>query len=141
VLKIQIFMRHDLDPELVDLLEKIDTYGNMEICGPMVILEEYDPDAIPADIRKIAREIERIQSVYERVGWPWVAREVLEGNAVIIDGKLHYRRRRENILRKEVEEKAGRLTDKQFKLALDAATQEVIKIAAQCAIALKRCGV
>lgn len=154
--KIQVFIRHEVVPELTEYLCKVDTYSELEVCGDFAILTVYDPETISADIRKVAREAERINSIYSKLGWPWMAREVLDGKAVIKDGYLHYLKPKSRI-RKEVENSLGELvSDDEFSDILEAATKdivvnrlaqgkpttvdEVIKIAARCAKALKRCG-
>ena len=153
---VQVFIRHGLDPELVDMLEKIELNGFMEICGSQLIIEETDPEAIPEDIRKITKQVERIQKVYEQVGYPWIAREVLEGKAFLLDGKLIYIKNQKPSFREQIERCVGPVTDEVFKEILEDTTddikannigfrrntflEEVIKIAAQCAQVRQRCG-
>jgi hypothetical protein len=155
-MKVQVFVRHELDPELVDYLEKLDTYSQLEICGDYAVLNVVDPETILADVRKITREAERINSIYEQLGWPWMAREVLDRKAVIENGALRYLRTKSR-MRKEVENRLGSIvSDSEFDDIMEAATRdivvnrlaqgkpttvgEVIKIAARCATALRRCG-
>lgn len=154
--KIQVFYRHDIVSELVDYLEKVETYNWFEICGDFVVFDVDDPDTIPDDIRKISREAEHIKNIYNQVGWPWMAREVLDKKAIIANGTIVYLKPK-SMLRREVENIIGELmSDDDFKTVLNMATQdikanrlsqgkftpmsEVIKIAARCAKALKRCG-
>ena len=156
-MKITVIVRHDLDPELSDYLEKLDTFSHIEVCGSHVSLSVDDPETISVDIRKIARKVNEINSIYSQLGYPWAVREVLDGNAWLVNGSLVYKPgRRATRFREELESKVGMLSDAQYKEILEMATvdivanridcgklttmEEIIKIAAQCARALNRCG-
>jgi len=153
-MKITVFIRHGLDLELADLLEKVPTENDKEVCGELIAVHVSDPDELPADIRRIAKKAEYINSIRSKVCSPWAARDVIEGKAVIVDDKLVYLGPR-SYLRTMLQSMLG-LSDEEFKTVMYMATddiranniahnkkttmEEVIKIAAQCAEALRRCG-
>lgn len=156
-MKVRVMIQHDVDPALVDLLEQVDTTAGLEVCGPEVLLYDVDMTKLQEDIRKVCRRAEEINRVYEKAGYPWIAREVLEGRAVIIDNRLVYLpQHRPKTLREKLELIVGPLSDQQFKEVMEIATDDikvniigfghktdidtVIKIAARCFDALKRCG-
>lgn len=153
-MKITAFIRHELDLELADLLEEVPTENDKEVCGEFVAIHVSDPDELPADIRRIAKKTELIKSIRDKVHSPWAARDVIEGKAALIEDKLVYMEPR-SYLRTQLQSMLG-LSDEEFKSVLYMATddiranniahnkkttmEEVIKIAAQCAEALRRCG-
>jgi len=156
-IKIKVFIQHNVDPELTDYLTKLDTFSDVEICGRYIVLSVYDPETIESDIRKIAREIDRINKVYEKVGYPWIARDILDGRAWLVDGGIMYKPKYQpRTLRQKIEFLVGPLTDQEYKEVLEATTDDIeinrikfglrttiedlIKIAAQCADVLKKCG-
>jgi hypothetical protein len=156
-MKITLIIQHDLDPELSDYLEKLDTFSHLEVCGRTAFLSVDDPETINLDIRKIAKKVNEINAIYRQLGYPWAAREVLDGNAWLANGNLVYKPgRRGTHFRNELESKVGPLSDAQYKEILQMATVDIvanridfskittladsIKIAAQCAEALRKCG-
>ena len=156
-MKVRVMINHGVDPELVDLLEKVKTTAAIEVVGPELILHDVDMTELQQDIMKVCREAIKINRVMDQVGYPWMARDILEGKAVIIEGIMVYKDPKNNPLRKKIEAVVGELTDQQYDEVLEIAAQDIefnrvafnkettlpdiIKIAAQCAIALKRCGI
>ncbi|MCR4436190.1 MAG: hypothetical protein QHH06_10455 [Clostridiales bacterium] len=155
--EVRVFIRHNVDPALLDILEKVETTAGLEICGPEVILYDVDMEKLMEDINKVGRQAEYINRIYEQAGYPWIAREVLEGKAVIINDRLVYLPGKgPKTLREKLELIVGPLTDTQFKQVMDITTEDIrfnllsfghkadidtiVKIAAQCYEALKRCG-
>jgi len=119
-------------------------------------LYDFDMDQLLNDIRKIARQAEYINRIYDQAGYPWIAAEVLDGHAIITDGKLIYLQGHEpKTIREKIEKITGPLTDSQFRVVADMVTQDikfnhlefgtktdintVVKIAALCFEDLQKC--
>lgn len=156
---ITVLIPHNLHPEVAEYVEKVKTHGKKAVIGNFVWLDCTDPDEIAEDIRRIGKELERIQNLEEEVKHPWIMREILDGKAHLVHGRLVYKNYRipDSPLKREIEKHVGDfITDYEFKTALDIATndirinrirldqtttlEEAIKIAAQSVSALKRCG-
>lgn len=158
-MKVRVLIQHNVDPALLDILEKVDTAAGLEICGPEALLYDVDMSSLQEDIQKVAREADRINRVYEKAGYPWIAREVLEGRAVIDEANrlIYMSKHRPRTLKEKLETIVGPLNDRQFGEIMQATTDDirenmvafgryadintVIKIAAQAFEALKRCGI
>jgi len=154
-MKINTLVRHDVAPELREYLEKVNTHNCTEILGDHIMIVVDDIDYLVSDIRKIARESEKINRVYKEVGFPWLARDILDRKTVVEKGALCYPNKTK--LRREVENELGSLiSDSEYGEILEATAKDIlvnrlaqnkptswndiIKIAAQCAKALQRCG-
>jgi len=120
----------------------------------MIVVE--DIDYLISDIRKIAREVEKVNKILKEAGFPWMARDVLDGKATIINGEIIYLNKSK--LRKEIEDAIGRImSDEEFFNILHIVTRDIlvnrwsqgkktditdlIKIAAQSAKALERAAI
>lgn len=127
-MRVTTFIRHELGLELADLLEKVPTENEKEVYGEFVAIYVSDPDVLPADIRRIAKKAELINSVRSKARS--YLRAQLQDSYGLSDEEF-----KEVMIMTTADIKANRIAYNKL-----TTMDEVIKIAANCAELLKKCG-
>ena len=91
-MKMIVVISHDIHPELVSFLNTVKTVNPAEISAGGIVLDVWDIDSLPGDMRAYGRRIQEIKRVLQQVGHYELAKATLSGSHTSIDKCIQQRK-------------------------------------------------